>query len=301
MTSVTDFINKPGGYYVGTMTTTHKDGSQHVTQNDNTGRVYNESDYYAGGRVLKYSKTMSKDGTVFEDSWYPNGTKQSGKIVQADGSYKSQSYAADGHRTAEENYDSKTRKVSTATYNQVGQVTGTGGYTKVQKLGVKPTQGAQQQGLTTSKQQIKADVAKQIGDKSHVDVAGSKEKLKAGIADRLKNRGRSVQLNPQPLPPGPPPDKVGGNKHLDNKINIGSSKSNTKEGFARGEIPPGSKINGKVVPPSQTPGQVLQDSKHRPKINAMGQLKSNAKVQNWGSAAGSQGAAKHHPMEKLRQ
>lgn len=146
--------------------------------------------------------------------------------------------------------------------------------------------------LKQGKQDIKADVAKQIGDKPHVDVAGNKEKLKAGIEDRLENRGQAVQLNP--------PDKAGRKMHLDNKINIGSHKSNSKEGFAKGEIPPGSKINGKVVPPSQSPSHVLQDVKHQPKINAVEKLKTKSKSQNWGSASGSQGAAKHYPLEKQR-
>lgn len=160
--------------------------------------------------------------------------------------------------------------------------------------------GTEPQDLTNAKKNVRGDVLKQIGGKSHVDVPGNKEKLKTGIADQLKKRGQAVQLNPQPLPPGSPPDKAGGNKHLKNKINIGSYKSNTKEGFVKGEFHPGSKINGKVVHQSQSPRLSLEHSKHRPKINAMNKWKNKSKSPNWNTSAGSQSVIKHRPVEKPR-
>ena len=82
------------------------------------------------------------------------------------------------------------------------------------------------QGLTATKPNVKADVLQQIQGKSSGDLSVAKDKLKTtGMANRINKSGAASDLNPQPLPPGPPPDKVGKNMQLDNKINIASYKS----------------------------------------------------------------------------
>ena len=71
---------------------------------------------------------------------------------------------------------------------------------------------------------MKSDLLNQIGGKPSRDLKGAMDKLKT--ADKFKKSGASADLNPQPLPPGPPPDKVGKKDFKSGVLNqIGGVKS----------------------------------------------------------------------------
>ena len=149
-----------------------------------------------------------------------------------------------------------------------------------------------QQGLASNKQQIQADVLNQIQNKS-----GSN--LKTGALD-AKKTGEAVQLNPQPLPPGPPPDKFTGIKqHMNDKFQTGSNK-NLKRDFNKEAITHGNAFKEKVIPQTQSSNQFSEGMKHKTHNMQAEQFKAKLKSQNLNSSTGSQGAAKHNLHEKPR-
>ena len=97
-----------------------------------------------------------------------------------------------------------------------------------------------QQGLASNKQQIQADVLNQIQKQVRLQ---SQDRSIGYQEDR-----EAVQLNPRPLPPGPPPDKFTGIKqHMNDKFQTGSNK-NLKHDFDKQAITHGNAFNEKVIP-----------------------------------------------------
>ena len=84
----------------------------------------------------------------------------------------------------------------------------------------------------------------------------------------------------------------------------------TKEGFAKSQIPAGSNINGKSIPKSQSPREFSQGNKHQPQNNLTTNDNAKSNSLNSNSSAGSQGTVKHqnfttpaggHPQKRNRQ
>jgi hypothetical protein len=155
------------------------------------------------------------------------------------------------------------------------------------------------------KDQLKADVLKQIEDKPLGGLGVGKEKLKTGgIVDQFKNRAAAVELNPQPLPPGPPPppDKLGGNVQFDKKFQTGVTQQ-IKDKLKVQESTVGQKSKSGVKTGSQSASQIHKidaASKLKFQTQAVQQNRINSKFKNWGSSAGPSGAVKHYPHDKLR-
>ncbi len=120
---------------------------------------------------------------------------------------------------------------------------------------------------SNGKQDIKSDVANQIGIKPGGNVTGGQK------------------------------ESLPGEKHIMSNIKETLQSAKTSKVFTKVRLLRGSKIQ--ALPQSQSPGQVLQGNKHLPQ-NLTEKFKAKSKSQNWNSSAGSQGAVKHHPYEKPR-
>ena len=105
------------------------------------------------------------------------------------------------------------------------------------------------------------------------------KKLQSGVLEQLKKKpGEAVGLNPQPLPPGPPPDIKGKLQILDKAkmkdVQVDQKKSQTGVIQQQLKKKPGEAVglNPQPLPPKDLSGPV--------------QLKDKAKVQEWGGKAG---------------
>ena len=212
--------------------------------------------------------THNPDGSSKEATMHPDGSSVV-KTTAKDGSYKIQNRDPKGHLTSMENYDPKTNKVTGTWYDQNGQVTGHSNYAPIHKLVIKKT-GEQPKELATGKQDIKADVANQIGI----------------------NPSGGVQANQK----GIHPEQLGILKPNKNVAVVGPDKN--KESLYKGEITPRSKFQS--IPKSQSPSEFSQGNKHQPHNNLTTNYNAKSKSQNLNSSAGSQGAAKHNLHEKPR-
>ena len=75
--------------------------------------------------------------------------------------------------------------------------------------------------------------------------------------------------------------------------NFTAGNQQTKEGFAKSQIPAGSNINGKAVPRIQSPSEFSQGNKHQPQNNLTKNFDAKSNSLNSNSSAGSQGTVKH--------
>jgi uncharacterized protein len=150
--------------------------------------------------------------------------------------------------------------------------------------------GDKQKGLASNKKQVQADVLNQIQNKPGAN-------LKTGALDP-KKAGQAVQLNPQPLPPGPPPDKLIGKSkledkftgvkpHFDQKFQTGGNK-NLKQDFNKQATTHGNAFKERVIPQTQSSNQFSEGTKHKTQNMPMEQFKAKTKSQNFNQPAGGQ-------------
>ena len=115
---------------------------------------------------------------------------------------------------------------------------------------------------------------KQIGAKPNEETTTGKNKANNDALDRFKNKA-TLQ-------------------------NFTTGNQQTKEGFAKSQIPAGSNINGKAVPRTQSPSEFSQGNKHQPQNNLTKNYNAKSNSLNWNSSAGSQGTVKHDLYKKPR-
>ena len=126
--------------------------------------------------------------------------------------------------------------------------------------------------LAGAKQNVRADVLKQIGAKPNEETTTRKNKANTDALDRFKNKA-TLQ-------------------------NFTTGNQQTKGGFAKDRIPAGSNINGKAVPRSQSPSQYSQGNMHQPQNKLTTNYKAKSNSTNWNSSAGSQGTVKQQHYKK---
>ena len=122
----------------------------------------------------------------------------------------------------------------------------------------------------------------------------NKPGAKAGIG--VKNAGQAVQLNPQPLPPGPDKsigkrkleDKFTGVKpHFDQKFQTGGNK-NLKQDFNKHAITHSNSFKETVIPQTQSSKQFSEGIKHKAHHTTVEQFKGKTRPQNFNLPVGGQ-------------
>ena len=145
------------------------------------------------------------------------------------------------------------------------------------------------QGLTATKPNVKADVLQQIQGKSSGDLKGAKAKVNNDVLKQIgakSNKGTTTGENKANN------DALDRSKNRAELQNFTAGNQQTKEGFAKSQIP-GGNINGKAVPKTQSPSEFSQGNKHQPHNNLTTNYNAKSNSKNWNSSAGSQGTVKH--------
>ena len=85
-----------------------------------------------------------------------------------------------------------------------------------------------------AKELVKGDVVNKIGSKPGRDLKNTSDKLKTiGMAGRMNKSGAASDLNPQPLPPGPPPNKTAIKHRFDDRFVTGRPEKYVKDDFTK--------------------------------------------------------------------
>jgi YD repeat-containing protein len=213
-------------------TVKHKDGSTEVVNTDSHGHRTSMTRTDASGN----QRTETYDG---------NGGLVSVTNKGSDGSSQTVNYSGcngqgnnQGCQVTSITRTNKDGSSTTTTYDKNGQPTSIATTTKDGKkfvqhcndagncfstkaVGVGKVTGQTPAGGGSDKLKIQTQALKQINDKAHAQdlIAGGTEKVKLQGLDQIrKQHGEAVGLNPQPLPPGPSPDKFSGKTHFEKKL-----------------------------------------------------------------------------------
>ena len=226
------------------------------------------------GKTLGIQTFDNKGKQTSATAFGQDGKKTMTRTFGADGGSISVKFDSAGRPTSADTVDAN-GKLTSVTCHVPAVCAGALNQQQKQLSGAKALNaGNTPPALAGAKRNVRADILKQIGAKPNEETTTGKNKANNDALDRFKNRAKLQ--------------------------NFTTGNQQTKEGFAKSQIPAGSNINGKAVPRTQSPSEYSQGSMHQPHNNLTTNYNAKSKSQNLNSSAGSQGAAKHNLHEKPR-